>query len=319
VDKGLILIKKHDLKGVSERNMKSRVLNLSGCLFGIISLFSGCTTSDRLVNLTPELIPQNPSGIYSLSVRRDVAQGMVSEGDMRVVVGGKVYPMASTPGADGVYSFDYAMEGSANRALYYFEWVNASGKTIAATPVQEFRLSNRYVELETTRAQPGQAVAVLGRGFRDSDTVMFGGQTLATRYVSAHQLQFDVPAMDAGRSYPVEVKTGETVLPAGVFRIDYSQLRAVPQRIDLVAGESALVVFSVDYDAPDPGIPVVMQLTRPGLLEWDPATIEVGTRSVSVRVRAIMEGSGEIQVEARGHNRLAMPVMVRPRTLGEGL
>ncbi|HOO93547.1 MAG TPA: hypothetical protein PKX94_08760, partial [Opitutales bacterium] len=70
---------------------------------------------------------------------------------------------------------------------------------------------------------------------------------------------------------------------------------------------------------PDPGIPVGMQLTRPGLLEWDPATIEVGTRSVSVRVRAIMEGSGEIQVEARGHNRLAMPVMVRPRTLGERL
>lgn len=287
---------------------------LSGVLLIAALGICGCSrTASQLVNLTPQVMPTNPSGIYTLKLLTE--QTDESEGKTNIVIGGNVYPMVSDPSRPELKTFDYSIPREMNRAKYYFEMLDGKGRTTATTEVFDLRLTNRYViEMSSNRAQPGTKVSVLGRGFRSEDTILFGGGELETRFISDSQVEFDVPAMKGGSSYIVKLQTSEGQLHIGDFRVDFSELRSVPSRLVLLEEQTVTVVFSIDRDAPSSGVPLTMDVSNFGLIEFEAVSIEEGTRSISVQITGETAGVGELMVSAPAHNSLTIPVQVDARS-----
>lgn len=302
------------LNGALKQIMKSRLLMLVG-LVSVLPLFVGCShVAPRMVNLTPELLPANPSGIYTLSVLLDGVDDSQTSESANLVIGGEVFPMMPLESKTGVFNFDYAMPAGMNRAKYYFELLDPDGEVVSKSTVYDLRLTNRYVvEMESNRAQTGRPIAVLGRGFRSTDIIHFGDQPLQTRFISENQLEFDVPSLEGGVDYNVALSTDAGTISVGTFRIDYSELRSVPSRIILLEGQMTTMVFTIDQDAPDGGVPLQMYASETSLLEFEPVTIEEGNRSVNVQFMGGAPGEGTLVVSAAAHNRLEIPVRVESR------
>ena len=111
------------------------------------TLFAACVTffltgcHITLTNLTPERVPQNPSGIYTMSVSTEITDGNVDPEtiEARVVIDGKKFEMESSEVAPSVFEFDYALPKGRDSASYYYE-VNysfGSGSSKVRTKVSE--------------------------------------------------------------------------------------------------------------------------------------------------------------------------------------
>lgn len=296
--------------------MKSRLLKIIW-IAGLTTLIAGCAhTSPRLVNLTPGLVPTNPSGIYTLMLLVESEGKATDTTQANVVIGGSIYPMIPQPEKNSLYSFDYSIPTSINHAKYYFEILDEKGGILTKTGVYDLKLTNRYVvELESSRAQPGEAISVLGKGFRSEDKISFGGQAIETRYISENQLEFDVPAMNGGMNYRVALETSGGLISIGTFRIDYSEMRSVPSRLILLEGQSVTIVFSIDKTAPAGGVSINMNLSNVNLLEIPEVSIAEGTRSVNIQVMGGQPGSGTLHVRTAAHNELLIPVHVQSRVI----
>lgn len=284
-------------------------------LVGIASLcalLTGCgTLGPRWVNLTPQLMPTNPSGIYTLSLMLDGEAASRQIRGTHAVIGGETYSMQQVPGKPNIYTFDYSVPSGSNRARYYFELLDSRGEVVTKSEIFDLRLTNRYVvELESSRAKPGASVAVLGKGFRDTDRIQFGGRSLETRFLSDNQLSFIVPAVAAGAEYPVAVETSGGIIPIARFRVDFSELRAMPSRLRLNVGETVTVVFTIDQDAPPEGMPLQMEISDAALLDFDPVSIAASERSMHVQFTGLNEGSGSLTVTAPAHNGVTLPISV---------
>ena len=294
--------------------MNFRCLNLVGLII-LAAVFSGCSTiAPRVVNLTPQLMPTNPSGIYTITLLlEEEAKGNEAVA-ANVVIGGNIFPMVKSSSKKHVFTFDYSIPSNINHARYYFETLDKDGDVTAKSEIFDIRLTNRYVvELESSRAKPGSSISVLGKGFRDTDMIQFGGTALETRFISENQLVFDVPAKDGGKDYQVGLETAGGMIPIGRFRIDYSELRSVPLRLVLLEGQTFTMVLSIDQDAPPEGVDIAMTLDRPELLEFEPVRIEAGERSTNVQVTGGAPGEGLLTVRVPAHNQLAIPVRVDSR------
>jgi len=261
-------------------------------------------------------MPTNPSGIYTLTLMVDESGKPGDVTVANVVIGGSIYKMTRMTGKSHVFTFDYSIPSDMNRARYYFETMNDKGEVIGKSDIYDLRLTNRYVvELESSRAKPGASISVLGKGFRDSDRIQFGGGSLETRYISENQLEFDVPAKPGGVDYQVALETSGGIIPIGRFRIDYSELRSVPSRLVLLEGQKFTIVFTIDQDAPPEGIELDLMVSDPELLECESALIEAGQRSTNIQVMGGSVGEGTLTVKAAAHNQLEIPVRVDSRTM----
>ena len=294
--------------------MNSRCLKLVGLTI-LLGFFSSCTSiAPRVVNLTPQLMPTNPSGIYTITLLVENPNKQKEVSSANVVIGGNIYSMSKAQGKQNVFTFDYSIPSNMNRARYYFETFNNAGGISSKSEVFDLRLTNRYVvELESSRAKPGSSISVLGKGFRDSDTIQFGGSSLETRFISANQLEFNVPAMEGGMDYQIALNTSSGIIPISRFRIDYSELRSVPSRLVLLEGQTFTLVFTIDQNAPPEGVPLSMTLSDATLLEFEPTSIDSEERSVNVQVTGGAPGEGTLTVKAAAHNQLEIPVRVDSR------
>jgi hypothetical protein len=295
--------------------MKSISLRLSPVFLIILGMATGCATvPPKAVNLTPEVVAANPSNIYTLSVFIDRTTMPKKGFQVQAVVGGNTYPMVQKSGSNGVFSFDYSMPLGSNRARFYYEVTDESGKVLMTSEIQDMRLTNRYVvELESNRAQPGSPISVLGRGFRNEDQIRFGTRNLPTRFISENQLSFDVPVLPGGRDYQVSLVTSSGVIPISMFRIDFSELRAMPARIVLFEGQTITLVLSIDRDAPPGDVALDLVVSDPDLIAFETAAIEEGTRSLAIQIEAGKPGEGTLTIGAVAHNTLTLPVEVRNR------
>ncbi len=294
------------------------------CLLGYLLFFTtSCTTVPTLTNFTPQVIPENQSRIYSVSMVLEEGQTLRADQKAQVVIGGEVYDMVPIPALEGHYVFDYAMPAGQNLARYYFQVANESGDSLSKSEIHEFRLTNRYIlELSSQRGRPGQQISVLGKGFTDTDTILFSGIEVPTRYTSESQLVFDVPAMAAGSDYELTLRTPGGLLEAGIFRIDFSQLRVVPFRLQLVQGQSAVVVFSIDHDAPTGGVPLSLSSTVWDVVRFGEAIIPENSRSTNIEIEGNTPGITTIIAQAEGHNEVEIDVEVIDRLVddsGSGL
>lgn len=291
----------------------SKVLLASVCL-----LLTACGVSIR--NLTPSRVPENPSGIYTISMATKVSDASINKKSMegKIVIDGNTYQMEPNPVAPGVFDFDYVMPEGQTEAAYYFilEYdQNQTGmkrRRSQTSQLHNFQLVNKYpIKMQFDRAPVGKRVPILGRGFHETDTVLIAGLEAETEFKSSNELVFTVPPLRSGETYPVSIRSGNSAFPVGPFVIDPSIIRVNPTAIDINSGESIALLFSVDFEAPSSGIIIDVTTNIPNSIIMPEVVIPSGARTVSVQVRGGAPGRGALFVNVPGMKEVVVPVTVR--------
>jgi len=290
---------------------------LSALLIGL--LLSGCSRT-VLSNLTPQHLPQNPSGIYTFTLANNADRHRIDSDTVRaeMVVNGEVIPMKPVVRGGSLYEVDFRMPAGQTEVRYFYRLsydVNNRGliqKKEYVSDLQTSRLVNRYVlSLESERGPVGATIAVMGRGFSQYDTIVVGATEAPTRYFSSNALQFTVPAVEGGRTYDVYLRTGNGDLLVGSFTVDASTLQVLPGSVDIASGQSTILVFSIDNEAPPGGLPVEVVTNVPESIVMPEVVIPSGGRSISVTVEGASPDTGKLVARAAGYKEVEIPVSVR--------
>ena len=208
-----------------------------------------------------------------------------------LVVGGETLAMTQDPLNPNLWSCDYKLPQGFDEATYYFIAKYSSklesGSLVEReklSDLQVFRLENRYVgNLASYRGPVGVEIAVQGRGFTKYDSITLGGEETTTRYLSENELRFTIPALPAGIDYPVQLIGGpHGALDIGNFRIDESQLGVVPTSLEIQSGDSATLLFKIDYEASAGGLPVDVKTNVPDSVIMPEAIIAEGDKTVNL-------------------------------------
>lgn len=289
----------------------------SFCALGVFLFLSGCGVA--IENLTPNKVPQNPSGIYTITMKADVKNGAIRESTLQgnIVIDGDVVPMTRNPIDPTLFDFDYVMPEDQGEAAFYFILnYNVIGGSKSnprkkVSDLQNFQLVNKYViQLQVDRAPVGRPVTVLGRRFFRSDRIVIGDVVAETRFKSANELEFLVPPLPAGESYFVQLETDGRMVPIGNFMVDLSLLKVAPKSLELAVGESKVLVFSVDFEAPAGGLAVRVTTDIPSSIIMPEVIIPAGSRSVSVTVEGARPGQGALFADVPGMKEVTIPLSV---------
>ena len=281
-------------------------------------LFTGC--SPTLSNLTPERIPQNASGIYTLSMAPRSVSGKVDKDSYRayVVIDGTEREMEPSPLGQGIFDYDFEMPEKQNFAEYYYVLrFNTDERGDKKTRELKsdlfmFRLANRFVvSLESQRAPVGSKIAVMGRGFSPYDQILLGGFQTQTEFVSPNVLEFRVPSLPANQTYPVAINNGKGKIPVGNFTIDSAKLTAHIDNPNLSIGQRTNLVFGVEFAAPKGGLLINVTTDIPDSVILPEVVIPQGARTMRVQLQGGKPGSGSLFVSAPGFNEVVIPLTVR--------
>ena len=283
-------------------------------------LITGCK-QPHFINLTSTNISQNPSGIYTLQTELDVQDRGISNETLEVfaVVGGEKLPMLQDELNPALWSYDYKLPGGFDEATYYFEaeytkttdagQVNVRRVT---SDLQVFRLENRYVgNLGAYRGPVGSEIAVQGRGFTKYDQIKVGETETTTRYMSDNELRFTVPPLPSGLDYSVKLAGGaHGSLEIGTFRIDESKLGVVPTNLEIQSGDTATLLFKIDYEAPAGGVVVDVKTNVPLSVIMPEALIAEGDKTVNIPIKGGQPGEGKLVISAAGFEGAEIPIKV---------
>ncbi len=284
---------------------------------------TGCKTT--FTNYTPERIPQNPSGIYTFSFAANPPTGNFVRGtaSAQVVINGDVYEMEPSPENPMIFQYDYHMPAGVTEARYYYVLSYDSNNNGIIRRVTKHstgqdrkfyqsRLVNRYsIQLVSDRGPVGSSIALVGNGFSPQDVILVGGREADTTVHSANSMEFFVPGIAAGQTYPVVLRSGGGDIPVGTLRVDSATFSAQPSRIVVESGSAELLIFQVDNPAPSSGYYIEIGTDIPESVIMPEVIIPAGARSVSVRVEGGEPGSGIIQAEIPGFSPIRIPVEVR--------
>ncbi|MFT4901468.1 MAG: hypothetical protein ACI81V_000741 [Lentimonas sp.] len=289
----------------------------------IIAASGLVSCSIKIDNMTPAKVPANPSGIYTLSARPNISNEAVDPGSLalHVIIDGKKHSMLPSDIGSNYYDFDYAIPDGRNNARFYYEMQyrmrNFGDKPSPlkefSSEVYQFELIDRYsITLDTERAPIGSRIAILGRGFRQGDTVYVDNVAANTRFVSSNVLEFIVPGVGSGRAYPVAVHGGKDIQPAGILRVDPGNpLSVLPQSLELAQGQRQALAFVLDYKASIGGLEILVTTDIPDSIIMPELFIPEGARTVSIPVEGGTPGRGTLYVKGTGLPELKIPVTVR--------
>ena len=281
-------------------------------------LFAGCRDI-TLRNLSTSKIPQNPSRIYTLSVDAEVKNGSVDRDSLQaeIVINGETFPMNKSDAGKDIWEFDYRLPGDRRGARYFYQVKydvkKVSGKEakVIKGSLQQFELSKRYIiTLESERGPVGATIPVLGRGFTEFDKIHIGDLETATNYVSDSQLTFVVPTLPSGSTYPVYLEGANGKEPFGNFRVDPSTINVHPKMLRLQAGQSELLIFQIEFEAPPNGLLVDVKTDIPNSIKMPEVIIPGGSRTVSVNIQGIKTGTGSLVIRMPGYDEVTIPVEV---------
>ncbi|MBL9202989.1 MAG: cell surface protein [Opitutaceae bacterium] len=288
-------------------------------LAAALMLLSGCETV-TLTDLTPKTMVENPSNIYTFTLRVATRSSTVTGLDPRIVVDGQNHGMKKSPLGEGLYDFEYQVPAGRDRLAYYF-LVNYSveGNGVLTpqesyTQVNQVAIENRYVtRLQVNRGPVGALISVVGRGFTPQDTIQFDGASVRTVLVSPNELNFFVPPLDAGRTYKVLIRgtTGNT--DAGVFRIDPTTVTVNPTSLALRTGERQPLTFTLANPAPAGGTLLDVTTDVPDSVIMPEVIAKPGQMSVSVTVEGGRPGKGSLFLKGFGTGEISIPIEVSPR------
>ena len=156
-------------------------------------------------------------------------------------------------------------------------------------------------------------MTVLGRGFTPQDEVYVGNQAAQTTFRSSNSLSFMIPALRAGRNYPVSVGPQGSGISVGTIRVDEGALTVAPSSLTLATGEKRLLVFTVPSEAAAGGLLLDVTTDIPKSVIMPEVIVPEGSRSVNVAVQGGTPGSGSLYVSAPGFGETTIPITVISR------
>lgn len=282
-------------------------------------LIAGCETV-TLTDLTPKSMAENPSQIYTFSLRVTPRTNTVTGISPHIVIDGKNHDMKPSPLGQGIYDFEYQLSGGRDQVAYYFlvnynvEGNNVQTPQEAYTAVQTVQIVRRYVlSLEVNRGPVGARISVLGRGFTQQDTIAFNGQPARTEYHSPNALSFFVPPLEPNKNYNVTLSSGAGNSPVGSFRIDPSSVTVAPASLTLRTGERQILTFTLPNAAPAGGTLLDVQTDVPESVIMPEIIVPQGQTSVAVTVEGGKPGSGNLFLKGYGSGEVTIPVTVSGR------
>lgn len=284
-------------------------------------LLAGCQGL-VLSNLTPASLPENPSQIYTITLRvTPKAHSIVKETVApRIVIDGQNFPMTKSALGENLYEFDYQLPAGRDQIAYYFlvDYQVRGNGTITAgqsyTEVTQANIVRRYVlSLEVNRGPVGARISVLGRGFTPQDVIYFGNTPARTVFESPNAISFFVPAMAAGQNYQVMLGGASGNSPVGTFRIDSSQLTVAPTMLTLRTGETQSLTFTVPNAAPPGGLLLDLTTDIPESVIMPEVIVPQGQTSVTVNVQGGRPGNGSLYLKGYGAGEVTVPVNVSGR------
>ena len=280
------------------------------CLSVSLWFLSSCR-QPNFINLTSKNVSQNPSGIYTLQTELEIQDRGIKTETVEVfaVVGGEKLVMVQDDLNPELWSCDYKLPSGFDEATYYFEANYASvldngnvANRTKTSDLQVFRLENRYVgNLASYRGPVGAEIAVQGRGLTKYDVIKVGEQDATTRYLSENELRFVVPALPSGLDYPIKLSGGaHGALDIGDFRIDESRLGVSPNSLEIQTGDTATLLFKIDYEAPAGGLAIDVKTNIPNSVIMPEAIISEGDMTVNIPVKGGEVGEGKLVISAPG-------------------
>ncbi len=286
-----------------------------------LALLAGCETV-TLTNLTPTSMPENPSQIYTFSLRVTPRSNTIPSATVapHIVVDGQSYAMKQTPIGEGLYDFEYQLPAGREEVAYYF-LVNYSiegNGTMTPhetyTDVSHVRIVRRYVlSLEVNRGPVGARISVLGRGFTPQDAINFSGGPARTVFESPNAISFFVPPLAANRNYQVTLNSAAGNSPVGTFRIDPSSVTVFPLSLNLQAGARQMLTFTLPNAAPPGGTLLDVTTDVPESVIMPEVIVPQGQTTVSITVEGGKAGSGNLFLKGFGSGEVTVPVTVAPR------
>lgn len=283
-------------------------------------LFAGCETV-TLTNLTPPSMPENPSQIYTFSLRVTPRTNTVAKTSIqpKIVINQQIHPMRLSSLGEGIYDFDFKPAPGQEAINYYF-LVNytVEGNSVqtaqeAYTDLTQVKIVRRYVlSLEVNRGPVGARISVLGRGFTTQDVIAFSGTPVRTQWDSPTSLSFFVPALTPG-NYSITLTSPAGNSPVGTFRIDPSTVTVFPTALNLRVGESQQLTFTIPNPAPASGTLLDIQTDIPESVIMPEVIIREGSTAAIVSVQGGKAGSGNLFLKGYGTGELTIPVTVTAR------
>lgn len=289
-----------------------------GVLAGL-ALLAGCEAV-TLTNLTPPSIPDNPSRIYTITLRVNTKSTTVVPGSVvpHIVIDGQNHVMQKSPAAEGLYEYEYHLPPGRSELAYYFlvnyrvQFNEREERRETYSGINRVSVVGRYVlSLEANRGPVGSRISVLGRGFTPQDALYFDGMPVRTVYESPTSVSFFVPALPASRNYQVTLASASgTTANVGTFRIDASSLSVMPSALTLRTGDRQTLTFSVPNPAPPGGLLLDVTTDVPESIIMAEVVIPAGETTVSVDVQGGRPGSGSLFLKGYEAGEVTIPVTV---------
>ncbi len=283
-----------------------------------LALLAGCETV-TLTNLTPASVPENPSQIYTFTLRVAARTNTVPPASIQphLVVDGQSFAMKRSALGEGLYEFEYQLPPGRDELAYYFlVTYNVEGNNVvtpaeAYTAVAHVKLARRYVlSLEVNRGPVGARVSVLGRGFSSQDVVYFSGVPARTICESPNALSFFVPAVEAGKNYKVALNGAPGYTHVGEFHVDPSNLTVSPSSLTLLTGSHQSLTFTVANPAPPGGTLLDIATDVPESVIMPEVIVPQGQTMVTVDVEGGKPGTGSLFLKGFGAGEITVPITV---------
>jgi len=283
-----------------------------------LALLAGCETV-TLTNLTPNSMPENPSQIYTFSLRVTPRTNTVPTTSIapHIIVDGQNHPMKKSALGEGIYDFEYRLPPGREEIAYYYlvnyhvEGNNTQTAAEAYTNVSKVQIVRRYVlSLEVNRGPVGSRISVLGRGFTQSDTINFNGQPARTTWESPTSISFNVPGLEANRNYQVTLNSGAGNSPVGTFRIDPSDVTVFPTVLTLRTGERRPLSFTIPNPAPSGGTLLDVTTDVPNSVIMPEVVVPAGSTMANVTVEGGSPGTGSLFLKGYGSGEVVISVTV---------
>ena len=284
-----------------------------------LALLSGCETV-TLTDLTPKSMAENPSHIYTFSLRVTPRTQTVSGVTPHIVVDGKSHSMKKSALGEGIYDFEYQVPAGRDKMAYYYlvnYSIEANGTLTPQetyTQVENIQIVSRYVvSLEVNRGPVGARISVLGRGFTAQDVVHLNGTPARTVYESPNSISFFVPPLEPSRNYQVTVNGAAGNSPVGTFRIDATTVSVSPTSLSLRSGERQSLTFSLPNAAPPGGTLLDIATDVPESVIMPEVIVPQGQTTAAITVEGGKPGAGNLFLKGFGQGELTIPVNVTGR------
>lgn len=283
-------------------------------------LLAGCNLT--ITNLTADLLPENASQLYTISVRVTPTAGDLDHSSIQVsvIIDGKDQAMKKSAGLNDVYEFDYPLPRGRDEAKYYFLVryrfnSDAPDKSYEKySEIRQFRVGRRYaLPLEGNRGPLGARVNITGRGFTPQDVVYLDSTPARTVYESSGSLSFYVPPVESNRLYNVAISGGGANLSAGTFRADPTGASISPTALTLRTAESQTVTFTIPNAAPQGGLLLDVTTDIPDSVIMPEIVVPEGATSVVITVQGGKPGAGALYLKGFGQGEITVPVSVSAR------